>query len=135
MFFFYCAVCIVYKLGSSPKSLSVKQKNPMACIWQKKGELTGELDSWKEYIQKCFRMVHVLFIIKKICHEKNWNKMKKLWKMEASVIFMLNVNLHQQKSGQGTGSFPQERPILSFLHCSHAESTLIVPLNIVGLGD
>ena len=37
--------------------------------------------------------------------------------MEVSVIFMLNVNMHQQKSGQGTESFPQERPILSFLHC------------------
>jgi hypothetical protein len=37
--------------------------------------------------------------------------------MEVSVIFMLNVNMHQQKSGQGTGSFLPERPILSFLHC------------------
>jgi hypothetical protein len=37
--------------------------------------------------------------------------------MEVLVIFMLNVNLHQQKSGQDTDAFSQERPILSFLHC------------------
>ena len=76
----------VYKLRSSPRSLSVKQTNPMTCIWQKKGELTGELDSWKEYIQKCFRMVHILlsshpkgallkrFVMKKI--ETKWKILK-----------------------------------------------------------
>jgi hypothetical protein len=41
--------------------------------------------------------------------------------MEVLVIFMLNVNLHQQKSGQDTGAFSPERPILSFLHCTYSE--------------
>ena len=44
--------------AACPKVYLPNQKNPM--LWQKKGELTGELDSWKEYIQKCIKLVHIL---------------------------------------------------------------------------
>ena len=90
----------------------------------KKGELTGELGIWKEYIQKCFRSVLILLFSHPegaLLKNLSWKKLKqneKFWKMEVSAIFMSNVNLHQQKSEQGTGAFSPERPILSSLHCS-----------------
>ena len=80
-------LCIVFLLLSSLYYLETgKLTQKFICPtkkipwYDKKGELIlGELDSWKEYALGWYIFYYSLIqkgIIKKICHEKIWNKMK-----------------------------------------------------------